>query len=414
MSLRHDRWPSLPRTPKEIVMSDPVSHNQAVRTHFWNNSTIRSYLVQAAVLALLGWFFLEIAWNTAANLSRQNQNFGFDFLSKSAGFDIVQNLIRYTSESNYGRALLVGLCNTIVISILSIAAATVLGFLIGIMRLSKNGLAQLVATLYIEFFRNVPILLHIFIWYSLIILQVLPQPRDAINLLDLGYLSNRGLVIPRLVFGDGAVLGLIGLALAIAASVAIVFWARRRQERTGRRFATVPTVVAVVLLIPLLGIAFAGFPVTVDIPVKTAFSFRGGTFVLPELMAMFMALSIYFATYIAEAVRAGIQSVNHGQTEASQALGLNRRDTLWKVIIPQAMRVVIPPLISIYLAIIKTSSLGVAIGYPDLVAVGGTVLNQTGKAIEVVSIWMAIYLGISLLTSLFMNWFNARLKLLER
>ncbi|MQB07304.1 ABC transporter permease subunit [Agrobacterium tumefaciens] len=395
-------------------MMNPIANRQPVRTYFWNNAKTRSYIVQFLILALLGWLLLEIIWNTSANLSRMNQSFGFAFLNKPAGFEVVQSFVSYTSEASYGRALLVGLLNTVFVSVLCIVAATAFGFLIGIMRLSRNRLAQLVAGLYIEFFRNVPVLLQIFIWYSLIILQVLPQPRDAIDFFGIGFLSNRGLVVPRVVFGDGAALALMGSGLAIVAVLALCVWARRRHERTGKRIAVVPTALSILVLLPLAGLAVAGFPVSVEVPVKTAFNFRGGMFVLPELMALFLALSIYYATYIAEAVRAGIQSVSHGQTEASQALGISRSDSLWKVIIPQAMRVVIPPLISIYLGITKTSSLAVAIGYPDLVAVGGTVLNQTGKAIEVVTIWMAVYLGLSLLTSLLMNWANARMQLLER
>lgn len=395
-------------------MSKVATAQRGGRTSFWTNLTARSIMVQVAAVAALLFVLFGIVHNTASNLSRMNQDFGFGFLSRSAGFDIVQALVPYTSTSTYGRALIVGLLNTVLISMLSIVAATGLGFVIGIMRLSKNRLAARLATVYIEFFRNVPVLLQIFVWYSLVILQILPAPRQAMTAFDMVFLSNRGLVIPWPVFREGASYGLVGLFVACGACMALRRWDIRRRNRTGQSFPIFWVSAALVFLLPLLGLAVADFPISFDVPVKTAFNFSGGLFVMPELMALFLALSIYYATYIAEAVRAGIQAVSHGQTEAAYALGLNPRQTMTKVVIPQAMRVIIPPLISIYLGVTKTSSLAVAIGYPDLVAVGGTVLNQTGKAIEIVSLWMLVYLSLSLLTSLLMNWLNSRMKLMER
>lgn len=399
---------------EDTKMSNAATAERGKRTSFWTNQTARSIIVQVAAVAALLFLLFGIVHNTASNLSRMNQDLGFGFLSRSAGFDIVQALVPYTSTSTYGRALLVGLLNTIVISLLSIAAATVIGFVIGVMRLSKNRLAARLATVYIEFFRNVPVLLQIFVWYSLVILQILPAPRQALTAFDMFFLSNRGLVIPWPVFEEGASYGLVGMFVACAACFGLRRWGISRRNRTGQSFPILWASVALVFLLPAIGLAVAGFPISFDVPVKTAFNFSGGLFVTPELMALFLALSIYYATYIAEAVRAGIQAVSHGQTEAAHALGLNRTQTLTKVVIPQALRVIIPPLISIYLGVTKASSLAVAIGYPDLVAVGGTVLNQTGKAIEIVSLWMLIYLSLSLLTSLLMNWFNSRMKLMER
>jgi general L-amino acid transport system permease protein len=281
------------------------------------------------------------------------------------------------------------------------------------MRLSKNWLLSRVATLYIEFVRNVPLLLWIFVWYGAV-LQPLPGPRQSLNVGDLFFLSNRGLMMPRPIFGEGAWIGFAGLVIAIIASIAISRWAKARQMATGQPFPVFWTAVALIVLLPLLGFAVAGFPISWDVPVLKGFNFAGGVAVIPEFMALFLALSIYTGTYIAEAVRAGIQSVSHGQTEAAHALGIWSGVTLRLVVIPQAMRVIIPPLASTYLSLTKNSSLAVAIGYPDLVATGGTVLNQTGQAVEIVSIWMIVYLSLSLFTSVLMNWFNARMRLVER
>lgn len=384
------------------------------RGSIWTNAKARSAFTQIAAVLLFLLLFYEVVTNTISNLARMNQDLGYSFLSKTAGFDIVQSLVTFSSASTYLRALLVGFLNTLLISALCIVTATVIGFGIGVMRLSKNRLASGVATLYIELFRNIPVLLQIFVWYSLVILQILPTPKEALSVLDIAYLSNRGAMLPKPVFGDGAISGLVGLVIAIAAVTQLVFWARRRQNATGKTFPVAWASAGLLALLPLSGLALASFPVTFDVPTRTAFNFSGGLLVAPEMMALFLALSIYFATYIAEAVRAGVQAVSHGQTEAASSLGLSRGKTLRKVVIPQAMRVIVPPLISIYLGITKTSSLGVAIGYPDLIAVGGTVLNQTGKAIEIVSVWMVIYLSISLSMSALMNWFNSRMKLVER
>ena len=281
------------------------------------------------------------------------------------------------------------------------------------MRLSKNWLASRIATLYIEIFRNVPLLLWIFVFYSAI-RQPLPDAKNALNLFDWFFLSKKGLMVPKPLFGDGTWIGMTALVLAIVAVIIIARWSKHRQEATGQTFPVFLSSLVLIIVLPLLGFAVAGFPLTWDFPIKTAFNFSGGVAVLPEFIALFLALSIYTATYIAEAVRAGVLSVSHGQTEAAHALGLRNSSTLRLVVVPQAMRVVIPPLASTYLSLTKNSSLAVAIGYPDLVATGGTVLNQTGKAIEIVSLWMLVYLSLSLLTSLLMNWFNSRMKLVER
>jgi general L-amino acid transport system permease protein len=269
------------------------------------------------------------------------------------------------------------------------------------------------AALYIEFVRNVPLLLLLFIWYKLV-LKPLPDVRNAIAIGEIGALSNKGLTLPAPVFGTGAWLGLAGLALGLVASFMLRRWATARQARTGRVFPSGLVSAGLVVCLPLALFALAGWPLSFDYPVIGTFNFKGGMTLVPEFMALLVALSTYTAAFIGEAVRAGIQSVGRGQTEAAQALGLRPRATLRLVILPQAFRVIIPPMTSQYLNLIKNSSLAVAIAYPDLVATGGTTLNQTGQAIEVVVIWMVVYLALSLGTAAFMNWFNARYRLVER
>jgi general L-amino acid transport system permease protein len=379
----------------------------------WNNPRIRALVVQAILVVVFVILGYEIVRNTLANLESRNISSGFAFLSKSSGFDIIQSLIPYSSSSSYGRALVVGFLNTLLVSAVSIVAATAIGFVIGIMRLSKNWLVARVATFYVEFFRNIPLLLWIFIFYGAV-LKPLPGPKQALTLFDSFFLSNRGFMMPRPVFGEGAWLGLVGLIAAIVACWGLARWAKARQLRSGETFPVLWTSIGLLVGLPLLGLLLAGFPVTWDFPELKGFNFAGGVDVIPEFIALFLALSIYTATYIAEAVRAGIMAVSHGQTEAALALGLRPGKVLRLVVVPQAMRVIIPPVASTYLSLTKNSSLAVAIGYPDLVAAGGTVLNQTGQAIEIVAIWMTVYLSLSLLTSGFMNWFNSRMRLVER
>jgi general L-amino acid transport system permease protein len=383
------------------------------RVSIWNDPKIRSYVVQALLLVAVAALFYEIINNAIGNLRSRNIAAGLGFLSKTSGFDIIQTLVPYSSSSNFGRALYVGLLNTILVSALSIVAATIIGFIMGVMRLSKNWLVAKIATAYVEIFRNVPLLLWIFVWYGAV-LKPLPAPREAISVGDAFFLSNRGIMIPKPIFGEGAWLGIAAFAVAIVASVFITRWSRQRQNETGQHFPHVWASLGLMVVLPLACLALVGFPVSLEYPELKGFNFAGGYTAIPELMALFLALSIYTGTYVAEAVRAGIQAVSHGQTEAAGALGFRRGLTLRLVVVPQAMRVIIPPLASTYLSLTKNSTLAVAIGYPDLVAVGGTVLNQTGQAIEVVGLWMITYLVLSLLTSAFMNWFNARMKLVER
>lgn len=394
-------------------MSVTAGAPERPKVSFWNNPTVRSIAIQVVLVAVLVFFAYEIVLNTLGNLKSRNIASGFEFLSKASGFDIIQSLIPYTSSSSYGQAILVGFYNTLLLAFISIVAATIIGFIMGVMRLSKNWLVARIGTLYVEIFRNIPLLLWIFIFYSAV-LQPLPGPKQALNVLDSFFLSNRGLMMPKPILGDGFWLVPVALIAGIAASIAIGRWSKARQMATGESFPVGWVSTGLIVGLPVLALLATGIPLTWEYPELKGFNFAGGVTVIPELMAMFLALSIYSGTYIAESVRAGIMAVSHGQSEASYALGLRPGKALRLVVIPQAMRVIIPPLASTYLSLTKNSSLAVAIGYPDLVATGGTVLNQTGQAIEVIGIFMIVYLTISLVTAGFMNWFNARMKLVER
>jgi general L-amino acid transport system permease protein len=391
----------------------PVAADAPAKTFFLNNPRVRGIIVQVVLIAALLGFAAWVIHNTATNLQRANIASGYGFLDERAGFEIGQSPIPYSPDRTYLYALWVGFLNTLVVAGIGVTAATIIGFLVGIGRLSRNWLIRKLATVYVETFRNIPPLLVILFWYFGVI-AVLPNPRDAINI-GLGIsLSNRGAIMPRLLLEPGS--GLIGVALlvAIVATVIIAVWARRRREATGEPFPTFRTGLALILGLPLIAYLAGGMPLALEFPEQTKFSLRGGFQVQPEFLALILALSIYTASFIAEIVRAGILAVSHGQTEAAYSLGLKRGQTLRLVVLPQALRVIIPPLTSQYLNLTKNSSLAVAIGYADLVAVGGTVLNQTGQAVEIVSIWMMVYLSISLITSLFMNWFNRKMALVER
>ncbi|KHD09169.1 amino acid ABC transporter permease [Candidatus Thiomargarita nelsonii] len=357
---------------------------------FWHDPRIRALIFQIIILVAVFAFFFYIFGNALHNLEKRGISTGFDFLSTEAGFGIIQTLIEYNESSTYGHTFVVGLLNTILVSALGIAFATLLGFIIGIARLSHNWLVAKLAAAYIEIFRNIPLLLQIFFWYF-VVLRALPSPRQSWAFGDLAFLNIRGLYLPlpELEFSF----------IWVAFFLVLVFvWAKRPVFYF-----------ALLLVLPLFWLA------PWDVPQLKGFNFQGGITVIPELMALLIALSIYTAAFIAEIVRSGIQGVNYGQTEAAQALGLRQSHTLRLVIIPQAMRIIIPPLTSQYLNLTKNSSLATAIGYPDLVAVfAGTTLNQTGQAVEVIAMTMAVYLTLSLSISLLMNWYNRKMMLVER
>ncbi len=378
-----------------------------------NDPKVRGWIYQGITLLLLVLFVYWVTTNTIENLKRANIASGYGFLNGRAGFDVGQSLIAFTSDSTYGRALVVGFLNTILVAVTGIITATIIGFLVGIGRLSKNWLIAKLSMVYVEVFRNIPPLLVIFFWYSGV-LAVLPQPRDSLALpLDM-YINNRGLAFPRPVFDAGSQFIFYALVIGIIASIFFARYASKKQMETGKRLPVLWTVLGLVIGLPVLTYLLAGMPISFDVPIAGKFNLTGGSVVGPEFLSLFLALSFYTAAFIAEIVRAGIRGVSHGQTEAAHALGVRPGLTTRLVVVPQAMRIIIPPLTSQYLNLTKNSSLAIAIGYADLVAVGGTILNQTGQAVEIVSIWIIVYLTLSLSTSLFMNWFNAKMALVER
>jgi general L-amino acid transport system permease protein len=432
------------RTVEECVPPSPrvaIHHNPRARAVFYQ-------LVLLGAVLGVGWL---IALNASANLGALKITSGFGFLENTAGFGINQTLIAYSESDSYGRVFLVGLLNTLLVSAIGIALATAIGFIVGIARLSPNWLLARLAGGYVELIRNLPLLFQILFWY-LAVLGTLPGPRQSIAIgwqpvltraaecleglerrgLSFGlaqwsrdlaewvgppelYLNNRGLIVPKPVFEPGWEFVAAALSIAVLAALVLRGWATRRQARTGEPFPVVWVSLGLIVGLPLTVLIALGFPVGFTRPELRGFNFVGGVRLIPEFVALLIALSTYTAAFIAEIVRAGILSVSRGQSEAAMALGLRRGLSLRLVILPQALRLIVPPLTNQYLNLTKNSSLAVAIGYPDLVAVfAGTTLNQTGQAIEIIAITMAVYLALSLLTSGLMNWYNARVKGAER
>lgn len=378
---------------------------------------VRSVVIQILTLFALLWFGYEIVDNTITNLEKRNIASGFAFLESTAGFGLAQSLIPYSEESSYGRAFLVGLCNTLLVAVLGIILATVLGFIVGIARLSRNWLIARLATIFVEIARNIPPLLHLFIWYFAVLLT-LPRPRGSFSLGGIIFLNNRGLFAPWPVFGEGAGWLLIASAIGLVGALGFHVWRKRVQIERGHGAASYISLLGYglpLLALPAIALVMTGFPISFDVPALKGFNFTGGIKIIPEFVALLFALSIYTAAYIAEIVRAGILSVSAGQTEAAYALGLRPLATLRYVVIPQAMRAIIPALTNQFLNLTKNSSLAVAIAYPDLVYVfAGVVLNQTGQAVEIIAITMGVYLTISLLTAGVMNWINAKMALVDQ
>ena len=381
---------------------------------FYNRPKVRSAAWQLAVVAMLLWFAIEFALNAKANLDAQRITSGFGFLDNTAGFGVNQSLIAYSETDSYRRVFLVGLLNTLLVSGLGIVLATIVGFVVGIARLSPNWLVARLAGGYVELIRNLPLLFQILFWY-LVVLGTLPGPRQSLSFFGDIFLNNRGIIVPAPVFEPGSGYMLAGLLLGAIATFALARWARHRQEQTGVQFPVFWAGAALIVGLTLFAFLATGMPIGLDRPQLRGFNFVGGMRLIPEFVALLAALSIYTAAFIAEVVRGGILAVSRGQTEAAVALGLRRGQVLRLIVVPQALRVIVPPLTNQYLNLTKNSSLAVAIGYPELFAVfAGTTLNQTGQAIEIIAITMAVYLSISLITSAAMNWYNARIRLSER
>ena len=382
-------------------------------TDYLNDENVRAVIYQIVAISLVilaGWYLVS---NTLANLERQNISTGYGFLDLEASFGISESMINYTPESNYATALMVGFLNTVKVAVLGIILCTIIGTIFGVARLSSNWIVRTLAAVYVETFRNIPVLLQLFFWYA-IIPGAFPAGRNAWQPIPDVLLTNRGMYLPVPV-ADNAY-SYMGIA-AIIAFIVIYFvkkWATKRLDATGQPFPIVWASLGIFFGLVLLAYLVGGAPTAMDIPSLQGFNIRGGYNISPEFMSVLIGLTIYTSTYVAEVVRSGIQAVPNGQWEAAESLGLKRSIALRKIILPQSMRVAIPPLTNQYLNLTKNSSLAVAVGYPDLVSVSNTTMNQTGQAIEAISIYMAVYLGLSLITSLFMNWFNKKMALVER
>ncbi len=383
-------------------------------SNIWRNEKSREIIVQIIVLFFLGWFISWLVMNVNANFEALGKDISFEFLFIPAGYDINQYLIDYDSRDSHLRAGIVGLLNTGLVAFFGIILATVLGIALGIIRLSKNWLASKIAYWYVEFTRNVPILLHILLWHGIII-NTLPHPRKAISLGDVTFLSNRGFYIPKPLAESGIELVYLFLVVAIIFSILFAKYCKRKQDLTGIQYPVFWINFSVICFLPLIAFFISGMPVSLEIPALKGFNFRGGMHMSPELAALTFALGIYTAAFIAEIVRAGILAIDKGQREAAESIGLKPSKVMNLVILPQARRVIIPPLTSQYLNLTKNSSLAIAIGYMDLVAtLGGISLNQTGREMETMLIVMLIYLSVSLSISALMNWYNSKVKLVGR
>ena len=379
----------------------------------WNDPVIRGWVFQIVVVGAVGFLAWYLVSNTVENLARQKIDSGFHYLDREAGFEIGDTMIAYSPASTYARAIYVGLLNTLKVSVLGVFLATILGTMIGVGRLSPNWLLAKICAWYVEAFRNVPLLLWLFLFYKLIS-EAFPGPRQAINVFNSFFLSNRGLYFPVPLTDPIHKWMGVALLLGIAGAWLLHRWAKKRQDATGQPFPSISAGFGLALGLPLLVWLVGGAPHHLSWPELKGFNFEGGTVIQPEFTALLAGLVLYTSAFIAEIVRSGILALHKGQSEAAMALGLSRGQAMRLVLLPQALRVIVPPMTSQYLNIVKNSSLAIAIGYPDLVASINVTINQTGQAIENVLLIMAAYLSVSLSISAFMNWYNKRIALRER
>lgn len=387
--------------------------NNSAKTYFWNDQKTRAVLYQivtAAFVAFLGYYLIS---NVQSNMAKQSIASGFGFIEKEASFEIGESLINYSAADTYGKALIVGVLNTLKVSLVGMLLTTILGTIVGVCTLSTNWLISRLGNIYVEIFQNIPVLLQLFFFYALFY-EIFPGPRQALNPVTGVFLTNRGIDFP--VMAANPAWTYVGLAF-LAACVIIYLvnrWSVRRQEETGQQFPMFRTGLAILVGFMLVTWVISGAPMQMDVPELKGFNFKGGKNISPEFSALLIGLVLYTASFIAQIVRAGIQSISHGQTEAAMSIGLKPVHVLKLVIFPQALRVIVPPLTSQLLNLTKNSSLAVAIGYPDFVQVAGTAINQTGQAVEGVALMMVVYLSFSLLTSAFMNWYNKKIAIVER
>ena len=378
------------------------------------NQKIRGILFQLLTVIGLVAFLWYIGSNTVANIEQRGIQTGFGFLDGTAGFGIDQSPIAYSEESTHGRVFFVGLLNTLIISFVGIICATIVGLIIGILRLSRNWLIAKLAKSYVDFFRNIPLLLQILFWYN-VVLRSMPSPKQSYNFFDTIFINNRGLYFPQPEYNTTFFVMLTSLFLAVVASFILNSWANKRKVATGQDFMVYPFAIGMFIIFPIIAYFIGGSHLTFSFPELMGFNFKGGKTLSPEFLALTFALTIYTATFIAEAVRSGIEAVSHGQKEAAASMGFSPYQSLKLVVLPQAIRISIPPIINQYLNLIKNSSLATAVGYPEIVTVfAGTSLNQVGQAIEIISMTMLVYLVISLIVSALLNWFNHKMKIQER
>ncbi len=378
------------------------------------NQKVRGILFQILTILGLIAFLWYIGSNTMTNIEQRGIRTGFDFLNSTAGFSIDETPIEFSSTDTHGRVFLVGLSNTLIITFFGIILSTILGLIIGVLRLSNNWIIKKLAATYIDIFRNIPILLQILFWYN-VVLSSLPSPKQSIDFLGSIFINNRGLYIPTPELNSTTISVLLGLAATVIGAIFLNKWANKRQEKTGQDFPVVLAVLGAIIIVPIIAYFIGGANFNFDYPKLGGFNFSGGKVISPEFLALTFALVIYTATFIAEAVRSGIEAVSKGQKEAAASIGLSSYQALKLVVLPQAIRIAIPPVINQYLNLAKNSSLAAAIGYPEIVTVfAGTSLNQTGQAIEILAITMLVYLTISLVVSAILNWFNHKMKTKER
>jgi general L-amino acid transport system permease protein len=394
-------------------MRDSKENTASGKVPFWLDPKKRAIFFQVITFCLVGLLAYYLISNILINLEKQRIATGFSFLKKESSFEIGESLIPYSAASTYARALLVGALNTIKVSLIGIVITIFMGTIIGVARLSTNWLLSRLAAIYIEVMQDIPVLLQLFFWYA-IFYETMPSPEQALNLGAGIYLSNRGVAFTILQANPAHKYILLAFVLGCVIAYTMRLWARKRQEKTGRIFPTFYVGLTVVFSLPLITWSAFGAPMEMNVPVLDGFNFTGGLMVSPEFIALLMGLILYTSAFVAEVVRAGIQSVSRGQREAAMSIGLRPALVLNLVVLPQALRVIVPPLTSQMLNLTKNSSLAVAIGFPDFVSVANTTINQTGQSIEGVTLIMAVYLFFSLSTSAFMNWYNKRVAIVER
>ncbi len=402
------------KTLEELKSAARKSRKGGASGAFYNNPQVRAIFYQILLVLGLLYFFGNIIGNTLGNMEAIGIKTGFSFLSSAAGYDVLMSLIPFESTDTYGRIFVVGFLNTLLVSAIGIVFATILGFVFGVAHFSHNWVVRKIALVYVEIFRNIPLLLQVFFWYFAV-LASLPGARQSLSLGEAVFLNVRGLYFPKLIGNDIAWIVWTALAAAIAGIFVLRRWAKRRQDETGQQFPVLKASVGLIIGLPLIAAALTGFPFTVEYPALKGFNYFGGVTVIPELMALALALSVYTGAFIAEAVRAGVQAIPHGQTEAARSLGLRENKIMSLIIVPQAMRVIVPLLNSEYQSLVKNSTLAAAIGYPDLFNVFvGTALNQTGQAIETIFMTIIVYFVVNMVISFLMNRFNSAVALVSR